>query len=734
MEPSILLSVNRTKTTEDMLSNAIFVRASPVFENFKFCTINDVPYVYKLNFSKIIEPDIIQIPTIHRNNSHVKEGSIVTVKPCGVYNIITSVTVEIKPYVKIKKVPIISRNKLEIFIGEKLSGLPISTNQSFVITLEDKYYKLIATHIDVVKSPLTEVLGPSLNFMVGYMDPQSKVIVDTERSSKIKIIGESNSPFKTDWINDNKQIGGLKTELNTIFRRAFSTRIANPELIRSLGILHVKGIILYGPPGTGKTLIARQIGQALSKVKPKIVSGPEILNKFVGESEKNLRELFSDAEAEYEKMKEHSDLHVIIFDEIDAICRTRGSTSGDTGVGDSMVNQLLAKMDGVDALDNILIIGMTNRLDMLDSALLRPGRFEVHLEISLPSEEGRKEIFKIHTNIMRQNGRLSSEVNISDLAHRSVNYTGAEIAGVVRSAVSFAIQDITNSADSDELDTPKLANLTIEQSHFLRGLKEVKPVFGYTADLATIYIPYGILDYGDSFKSVQSDIGKIIYQLQNSQHINVASILIQGSAGTGKTALAVNTAIESGFEQIKIIEPKDIINKTELRAVLYIQSVFDNAFKTSRSAIIIDNIEQIIRYTNIGKRFSNLIFQGIMTFIRASPTQVKDKKVIIIITAGTQTGMKAEELGLIVSRQVSLPFLSICDDLSGVLVDGGFMTRECYEELSNYYCGSISKRLLFPDQNITIQKLLVAADIAKRTTGKTITSYKDFIKVLKQVL
>jgi vesicle-fusing ATPase len=141
---------------------------------------------------------------------------------------------------------------------------------------------------------------------------------------------------------------------------------------------------------------------------------------------------------QYKAKGDESGLHIIIFDELDAICKQRGSTNNGTGVGDSIVNQLLSKLDGVDQLNNILIIGMTNRLDMIDEALTRPGRLEVHMEISLPDEKGRLQILTIHTAKMRDNGVMDRDVNLPELAAITKNFSGAEIGGLVKSATSFA--------------------------------------------------------------------------------------------------------------------------------------------------------------------------------------------------------------------------------------------------------------------------------------------------------
>jgi vesicle-fusing ATPase len=165
-----------------------------------------------------------------------------------------------------------------------------------------------------------------------------------------------------------------------------------------------------------------------------VVNGPEVLSKYQGESEENIRKLFKEAEDDMKTKGDQSPLHIIIFDEIDAICRQRGSVQSGTGVQETIVNQLLSKIDGVDSLNNILIIGMTNRKDMIDEAMLRPGRLEIHLEIGLPDEPGRLQIFEIHTKDMRSNGLMADDVDLKNLAALTKNYTGAEIEAVCRGA------------------------------------------------------------------------------------------------------------------------------------------------------------------------------------------------------------------------------------------------------------------------------------------------------------
>lgn len=197
---------------------------------------------------------------------------------------------------------------------------------------------------------------------------------------------------------------------------------------------------------------------------------------------------------QYKEKGDESGLHIIIFDELDAIFKQRGSTGGGTGVGDTVVNQILSKMDGVDQLNNILIIGMTNRIDMIDEALLRPGRLEVHMEISLPDENGRFQILNIHTSKMRTNGVMDDDVNLSELAQLTKNFSGAEIGGLVKSATSFAfnrhVKVGTMAGISEDVE-----NLRVNMDDFLNALDEVHPAYGVSEEELAQVVQNGIIHY-----------------------------------------------------------------------------------------------------------------------------------------------------------------------------------------------------------------------------------------------
>ncbi|KDQ64451.1 hypothetical protein JAAARDRAFT_28082 [Jaapia argillacea MUCL 33604] len=436
-------------------------------------------------------------------------------------------------------------------------------------------------------------------------------------------------------------IGGLDTEFSAIFRRAFASRVFPPGLVEKLGIQHVKGILLHGPPGTGKTLMARQIGKMLNAREPKIVNGPEILNKFVGQSEENIRKLFADAEQEYKAKGDESDLHIIIFDELDAICKVRGSTGGGTGVGDSVVNQLLSKMDGVDQLNNILIIGMTNRLDMIDEALLRPGRLEVHMEISLPDENGRLQILTIHTSKMRTNGVMDRDVDLLELAALTKNFSGAEINGLVKSATSFAfnrhVKVGTMAGISDDVE-----NLRVNRTDFMSALDEVHPAFGVSEEELQQVVQNGIIHFDGIIDDILRTGQLFVEQVRSSTRTPLVTILLHGPKGTGKTALAATIAQSSQFPFIKLLSPDNMVGYSEAQKVAAITKVFTDSYKSPLSVVVVDSIERLLDYAPIGPRFSNAILQTLLVLFSRRPP--KGRRLLILATTSIKSVFL--ELGL----------------------------------------------------------------------------------------
>lgn len=384
-------------------------------------------------------------------------------------------------------------------------------------------------------------------------------------AANVKITGSSsgkaNKLFAKGFNFEELGIGGLDAQFKEIFRRAFSSRLVPPEILRRMGQNHVRGMLLFGPPGCGKTLIARKIGKALQARPPKVVNGPEILNKFVGQSEENIRALFADAEKEQAEKGDDSELHIIIFDEFDAIAKQRGTTGGGTGVNDSIVNQLLSKIDGVDALNNILLIGMTNRKDMIDEAILRPGRLELHVEIGLPDEGGRAQILSIHTGELAKNGMLAPEVSLPDIAARTKNYTGAEIEGLVKAACSYVFARQVDPTDlSKEVS---FAGVQVTREDFDRALSETQPAFGVREEELQQCCANGIIPFGREFEQTYKTLQRLAAQVTTSERSPLVSILLSGPAGSGKSALAARVAMDSSFPFIKRVSGESLLRFAE---------------------------------------------------------------------------------------------------------------------------------------------------------------------------
>jgi len=242
-------------------------------------------------------------------------------------------------------------------------------------------------------------------------------------------------------------IGGLENAKQELIE-AVEWPLKYPESFDKFGVTPPRGVLIYGPPGTGKTLLAKAVANE-SKANFIAVKGPELLSKWVGESEKGVREVFRKAR--------QTAPTVIFFDEIDSIASARSGSSTDSGVTQRVVNQLLTEIDGLEELQDVAVIAATNRVDIMDPALLRPGRFDRHVKVDDPDEAARLAIFKVHTKDMP----LADDVDLDYLAKNTQKYVGADIEAVCREAVMLTLRD-------------DLKAETVKMKYFKKAMKKVK--------------------------------------------------------------------------------------------------------------------------------------------------------------------------------------------------------------------------------------------------------------------
>jgi transitional endoplasmic reticulum ATPase len=297
-----------------------------------------------------------------------------------------------------------------------------------------------------------EIPPEMLNELVVLANDFKEALRELEPSALREVIIENpNVPWK--------EIGGLESAKQEL-REAIEWPLKYPKLFEHMNGEPPKGILLYGPPGTGKTLLAKAVATE-TEANFISVKGPEFLSKWVGESEKAVRETFR-------KAKQAAPC-IIFFDEIDAIVPVRGSGIGDSKVTERIISQILTELDGLEALHDIVVIGATNRPDMIDPALLRPGRFDRLIYIPEPDYDARKEIFKIHT----KGKPISKSVKLDKLAKDSESFSGADIASVCNEAVMLSIREYVRNGGTD--NQQRFTATMITMKHFQSAIEKVKP-------------------------------------------------------------------------------------------------------------------------------------------------------------------------------------------------------------------------------------------------------------------
>jgi transitional endoplasmic reticulum ATPase len=303
-----------------------------------------------------------------------------------------------------------------------------------------------------------------------------------------------------------KQVGGLD-EVKQELREAVEWPIRYPDVFDRLQTKAPKGILLFGPPGTGKTLLAKAVANE-SECNFIAVKGPELLSKWVGESEKGVREIFRKAR--------QASPSIIFFDEIDALVPRRGTYAGSSHVTESVVSQILTELDGMEELKNVTILAATNRPDMLDDALLRPGRLERHIYVPAPDDEGRKKIFEVYLG--GETGQiLAKDVEVGALVNKTAGYVGADIEALVREAKMAAMRDfiIEMGGRPEQERREAIRNVMLTRAHFDAALLRVK----------------GSLDE-DALEKAERQSWEMLYNQEQREILEKAATLVN-RAGAG---------------------------------------------------------------------------------------------------------------------------------------------------------------------------------------------------------
>jgi len=350
---------------------------------------------------------------------------------------------------------------------------------------------------------------------------------------------------------------------------------------------------------------------------------------------------------------------------------------------------------------------------LLDQALLRPGRLEVHVEIGLPDEKGRLQIFHIHTLKMKENGKLSKDVDFPKLALLSKNFSGAEIEGLVKSAVSHALSgsiDVVGGAVTRKEEVDKLM---VKMEHFLLALDEVHPAFGVQEDELKPLIRGELFDYGEAYTKIIKTAETLVQQVRDSDNTYVLSILLEGRPGSGKTAIAAKIGMGSEFPFVKLISPEQYLGTSEMFKCNEIAKVFEDAYKSPLSLIILDNIERLLEYVPIGPRFSNSILQTLMVLIKRVPSRER-RRLLIVATTSSPTVLR--DLAMKECFNVILPVQELVTTNQIINVIRS-MKLELEDEESEL------ESIVLPFLPLPMKKLLLVIDMAKQG-NKPITATK----------
>jgi len=416
-----------------------------------------------------------------------------------------------------------------------------------------------------------------------------------------------------------EDIGGLEDEILRV-RELIELPLKHPELFMRLGIEPPKGVLLQGPPGCGKTLLAKAVANE-SDAFFNPINGPEIMSKFYGESEKKIREIFDVAEKNAPA--------IVFIDEIDSIAPKREQVTGE--VERRVVAQLLALMDGLKSRGRVVVIAATNRVNALDPALRRPGRFDREIEIKVPSKKGRLEILQIHTRRMPL-----KDVNIEDYAARTHGFVGADLASLCREAAMFALRRVLPKIDLETETIPPevLFSLKVTREDFETAMRIVEP-----SAMREVLLEIPNVKWEDvgGLEQVKQELKEAVELPLKRPDIfkkfkirPLSGILLYGVTGTGKTLLAKAIATESEANFIPVRGP-EIFSKWVGESERAIREIFRRARQAAPAIVFFDEIDAIA--SRRGEFAGSKVNETIVNQLLSEIDGMQERSQIILIAA-----------------------------------------------------------------------------------------------------
>jgi transitional endoplasmic reticulum ATPase len=417
-----------------------------------------------------------------------------------------------------------------------------------------------------------------------------------------------------------EDIGGVEEQVKKV-REMIELPMKHPEIFRKLGIQPPKGVLLHGPPGTGKTLLAKAVANE-TEAHFIAVNSPEIMSKFVGEAEERIRQVFKEAEKNAPS--------IIFFDEIDSIAPKRDEVVGE--VERRVVAQILAAMDGMEARGNVIVIAATNRVNSIDEALRRPGRFDREIEFPVPDKQGRKEIMLVHTRGMP----LSKEIKLDNFASITHGFVGADIEALAKEAAMKALRRYLPRIDLDEEKIPAevLESLEVTKEDFNNALKDVQPS---ALREITIEVPDVKWSQIGGLKNVKNELKQAVeWPLKKPAVFREMGIrppkgvLLYGPPGTGKTLLAKAVATESGANFISVKGP-ELVSKWVGETEKGIRNVFKKARQVSPVIVFFDEIDAMAMHR--GASDASHVYDSAVNQILTELDGIELLKDVVIIAA-----------------------------------------------------------------------------------------------------